>query len=168
MSQLKRILVPIDFSPASDIAFTYALDLAAHDGAAIRLLHVLDAAGFAAAYPDGLYIEMPALREESIRQAKVRLDDVAKRCTAARVISTTEVLVGAPAGAITAEANTCGCDLIVMGTHGRGPLAHLVLGSVAEKVVRTAPCPVVTLRDTSRIGDLMAEEAVSQRQHAAV
>lgn len=167
MSQVTRILVPTDFSPASDIAFTYARDLAVDDGAAIHLLHVLDAAGFAAAYPDGLYIEMPTVREESIRQAGAKLDDMAKRCQAAGVMATTEVLVGAPAGAITAEANTRGCDLIVMGTHGRGAFAHFVLGSVAEQVVRTAQCPVVTLRDTSRIGDLMAEEAVSQRQHAA-
>jgi nucleotide-binding universal stress UspA family protein len=167
MPQVKQILVPTDFSPASDIAFGYALDLAAREGAAIHLLHVLDAAGFAAAYPDGLYVELPALREESIQRAKATLDDVAKRCAAVNVVATTEVLVGAPAGSITAEANVRGSDLIVMGTHGRGAFAHFVLGSVAEKVVRTAQCPVLTVRDTSRAATLMSLETVSQRPHAA-
>ena len=73
MPQAKRILVPTDFSPASDIAFTYAHDLAACEGAAIHLLHVLDAAGFAAAYPDGLYVELPELRETSMREAQKKI-----------------------------------------------------------------------------------------------
>jgi nucleotide-binding universal stress UspA family protein len=168
MSQVKRILVPTDFSPASDIAFAYALDLAAREGAAVHLLHVLDAAGFAAAYPDGIYVELPALREQSIRAAKMKLADAAKRCAASNVLATTEVLIGVPAGSITAEANARGTDLIVMGTHGRGAVAHFLLGSVAERVVRTAQCPVLTVRDTSRTADLVAAEAVNQRLHAAV
>jgi nucleotide-binding universal stress UspA family protein len=168
MSEVKRILVPTDFSPASDIAFTYALDMAARDGAAIHFLHVLDAGGFAAAYPDGVYVELPELRVEAIEHAKTKLDAAARRCAAVNVAATTEVLVGVPASSITAEANARGIDLIVMGTHGRGAFAHFVLGSVAEQVVRTAQCPVLTLRDTSRAADLLAAEAVSQRQLAVV
>jgi universal stress protein A len=167
MSQMKRILVPTDFTPASDIAFNYAVDMAARDGASIDLLHVLDPAGFAAAYPDGLYVELPALREEAIQEATTKQGDAAKRCAAVKVATATHVLVGAPATAIRAEAKTDGSDLIVMGTHRRGAFAHFMLGSVAERVVRTAPCPVLTLRDTSRSADEIAAEAVKTRQEAA-
>jgi nucleotide-binding universal stress UspA family protein len=163
MSQIKRILVPTDFSPASDIAFTYAVDMAARDGAAIDLLHVLDAAGFAAAYPDGVYVELPALRAQAIRQATSNLDEAARRCATADVKATTHVLIGTPASSIAAEAKADDCDLIVMGTHGRGAFAHFMLGSVAERVVRTAPCPVLTLRDTSRTADEIAVEAAKER-----
>ena len=62
------------------------------------------------------------------------------------VAATTRVRVGTPTACITAEAAACGSDLIVMGTHGRGGVAHFVLGSAAERVLRTAPCPVLTLR----------------------
>ena len=69
MSRVKRLLVPTDFSPTSDIAFNYALDMAAREGASIRLLHVIEDASFAAAYPDGLFVELPGLREKLIDEA---------------------------------------------------------------------------------------------------
>ena len=61
-------------------------------------------------------------------------------------VVSTEVAVGSPAACIVAAAIEHGVDLIVMGTHGRGPLMHVMLGNVAERVVRTAPCPVLTVR----------------------
>jgi universal stress protein A len=164
MSRVKRLLVPTDFSPTSDIAFNYALDMAAREGASIRLLHVIEDASFAAAYPDGLFVELPGLREKLIGQARERLDDAVKACAAMQVAATTHVLVGSPAARITGEANDCGTDLIVMGTHGRTGLAHLMLGSVAERVLRTAQCPVLTVRDSSRTADIIAADAVRRRQ----
>jgi universal stress protein A len=164
MSRVKRLLVPTDFSPTSDIAFNYALDMAAREGASIRLLHVIEDASFAAAYPDGLFVELPGLREKLIDQARKRLDDAVKACAAMQVAATTQVLVGPPASRITGEANDCGTDLIVMGTHGRTGFAHLMLGSVAERVLRSAQCPVLTVRDSSRAADIIAADAVSRRQ----
>src|SRR4029079_10763757 len=74
MSRMKRLLVPTDFSPASDIAFNYALDLAAREGASIHLLHVVDDASYAAAFPDGMFVELPGLRERLVAEAIARLD----------------------------------------------------------------------------------------------
>jgi nucleotide-binding universal stress UspA family protein len=166
MSRIKRLLVPTDFSAASTIAFNYALDMAVREGASIHLLHVIEDANFAAAYPDGLFVEAPGLRERLTAEAQKHLDAVARMCQAANVAATTQVVVGQAAPCITAEANTLGTDLIVMGTHGRGGFAHLMLGSVAERVLRSAQCPVLTVRDTSRAADIIAAEAVSRRQAA--
>ena len=168
MSRVKRLLVPTDFSPASDIAFNYALDMAAREGASIHLLHVIENATVAAVFPDGLYAELPGVRERLIGEAQSRLDKTAKECAAANVTATTQVLVGAPASSITGEASVRGTDLIVMGTHGRSGFEHLMLGSVAERVLRSAQCPVLTVRETSRAADTIAEEAVRRRQAAEV
>jgi universal stress protein A len=166
MSRIKRMLVPTDFSPTSDIALQYALDMAARDGATIHLLHVVENATVAAAFPDGLYAELPGLRERLIGDAQQRLNEAAQTSAAAGIAMTTQVQVGPPASAIAGEASARGTDLIVMGTHGRSGFAHLLLGSVAERVLRTAPCPVLTVRDSSRAADVIAAEAVSRRQAA--
>lgn len=164
MSEIKRMLVPTDFSPTSDIAFHYALDMAARQHAMVHLLHVIDDASFATAYPDGFYVELPGLRKQLIDEATHRLEDMAARCAAVGVSATLEVAVGRPARVVTDVARERGTDLIVMGTHGRSGFAHLVLGSVAERVVRVAPCAVLTVRDTSRTADMVAAEAVARRQ----
>jgi nucleotide-binding universal stress UspA family protein len=161
MSGIQRILVPIDFSPASDIALQYAIDMAKDLRSQIHLLHVIDGASFAAAYPDGVYIEIPGLRERLMDEATAELRKSVTRCQAAGVMTTQEVVDGSPARVIAHTATSRGTDLIVMGTHGRGAFAHLVLGSVAERVVRIAPCAVLTVRDTSRIADVLAEERVA-------
>jgi universal stress protein A len=164
MSRIKRMLVPTDFSPTSDIAFSYALDLASREGSALHLVHVVDDAMFAAAYPDGFYTELPGVRTQVIGEARARLAELEARCRIAAVPVTSEVVVGRPAPGIAEEAKARGTDLIVMGTHGRSGFAHLMLGSVAERVLRMAPCPVLTVRDTSRAADLIAEEALARRQ----
>jgi nucleotide-binding universal stress UspA family protein len=164
MSEIKRMLVPTDFSPASDIAFNYALDLAKRQGASLHLLHVIDDASFATAYPDGFYVELPGLREQLITESTRRLQDLAAQCAEANVVATVDVAVGRPARVTIDEAKARGTDLIVMGTHGRSGFAHLMLGSVAERVVRSAPCAVLTVRDTSRTADAIAAEAAARRQ----
>jgi universal stress protein A len=164
MSEIKRMLVPTDFSPASDIAFNYAVDMAVRQGSTMHLLHVIDDASFATAYPDGFYVELPGLRAQLTEDATRRLQEMATRCASADVLATIDVAVGRPARVVTETAKAQGTDLIVMGTHGRSGFAHLVLGSVAESVVRTAPCAVLTVRDTSRIADVIAAESVARRQ----
>jgi universal stress protein A len=162
MARVKRMLVPTDFSPASEIALTYALDLAAREGAEVHVLHVLDDVHFATAYPDGMYVEVGGLEARMIDEARKRLTATADRAAAVGIRATTDVVVGKPAPAIAGEAEKRGTDLIVMGTHGRSGLAHLVLGSVAESVLRTAPCPVLTVRDTWRTSEVLAASATAR------
>ena len=162
MAAIQRILVPTDFSAASDIALQYAIDMAERMGSKIDLLHVVDDASFALAYPDGVYVPaVPELRAQLIQEASDQLEKPAQRCIAAGVSNSHETLVGSPARVIAQTAASRGTDLIVMGTHGRSAFAHFVLGSVAERVVRTAPCAVLTVRDTSRIADVLAGERVA-------
>lgn len=156
MSGIHNILVPTDFSPASDIALQYAIDMAPSVGGRIHLLHVIDEGHVAAAYPDGIYI--PELRERLIKAATESMQKAAARCASAGVQATADVLTGPPAYGIVQTAKSQGTDLIVMGTHGRGAFAHFLLGSVAERVVRMAPCAVLTVRDSSRLADLLAAE----------
>ena len=163
MLRVKRVLVPVDFSRISDLAVDYALAMAAREGVSMHLLHVIDIAAVARAYPAGLY-EPPGLRARLIEEARKHLARIVAACQTANVAATIEVLVGRPASCITEEAVTAGCDLIVMGTHGRSGLAHLVLGSVAERVLRTAQCPVLTVRDSSRLADIMGTGAAKTRQ----
>lgn len=159
MPAIKRMLVPTDFSPASDIALTYAIDMALRHGAAIHLLYVVDEGSAATAFPDGFYVELPGLRAKLVDDATRRLTELTQQCAAASVPATFDVVTGRPAPMIAQEATARGTDLIVMATHGRSGVAHLLLGSVAERVLRTAPCPVLTVRDTARVADAVAAHA---------
>jgi nucleotide-binding universal stress UspA family protein len=134
-----RILVPTDFSRASDAALAHARMLAGSTGATVHLLHVVDTAFLATVLADRRDYESAAY--EKLQQ---RLS--AERTGGILVVERSE----SPADEITRYARTHNVDLIVMGTHGRGRVAHLLLGSVAEKVARTAPCPVLTMRETPR------------------
>ena len=158
MTRISRILVPTDFSPTSDIALTYAIDLATRLRCAVHLLHVIDDSNFATAYADGVFIESASLRTRMIEEAADQMDRCVARCTQAGLVTTYDVITGRPATAIARTAADRPTDLVVMGTHGRGAIAHFMLGSVAEQVVRTAPCAVLTVRDTSALAGLLAQE----------
>jgi universal stress protein A len=93
--------------------------------------------------------DVPALRAELVTEAEAQLASLLPEGVRDGLRVTTEVQAGKAAAVIIEVAEQQGCDLIVMGTHGRTGVAHLFLGSVAEKVVRAAPCPVVTIRDTA-------------------
>ena len=163
MSRIKRLLVPTDFSPTAEIALQYAIDLAPV-GASIHVIHVVDDTGLLAAYPEGMYVDFAAVRADLVAEARRRLDAEVRKLAADQATVTTEVFVGRPVAAIGEAAKARKADLIVMGTHGRGAFAHLMLGSVAERVLRTAPCPVLAVRDNSRTADAIAEEVVAHRQ----
>jgi nucleotide-binding universal stress UspA family protein len=153
------LLVPLDFAAASNLALDCAIDLARRYDSKIDVLHVLDEMRFAGAYAEGLVIEAPDLQDRQIDDAEQRLAEVRAKCAQAGVSASSQVLVGTPARVISEHATNRGTDLIVMGTHGRGGLAHLALGSVAERVLRTAPCPVLVVRDTARVADMLAGDA---------
>jgi universal stress protein A len=148
MTAVKRLLVPTDFSPASSAAVRYAIDLATDLGATIHMLHVIEEWDMTARHLEALSIELPGLRERVIADAADRLRTVAAGLGAALPIAT-EVREGRPADIIVDVARAKAIDLIVMGTHGRTGLSHALLGSVAERVLRTAPCAVLTVRAAS-------------------
>ena len=146
MIAIKNILVATDFSEASDVALNYGRALARHFDACVHLLHVVQNVS-AQAFGDGYIAAMPEMQNE--------IEDAARRQLAALLIDNDDrplrarsILMrsGMPAAAIVDYANEAHADIIVMGTHGRGALAHLLMGSVAERVVRTAKCPVLTVR----------------------
>ncbi len=131
-----RILVPTDFSKPSDAALAHARRLASNTGATIHLLHVVDNLFLRAVLGDPHDYEAAALRQLQDREA-AHAEDISSILAVERSDE--------PADEITSYARTHGIDMIVMGTHGRGRMAHLLLGSVAARVARTAPCPVLTM-----------------------
>jgi universal stress protein A len=136
---ITRILVPTDFSPPSAGALDYARDLAQQFGASLHLLHIANRPLLA----EGLAAE--ALISEEFESDMVRETQV-RMCKLAPEAASTDVVFGYAHKSIVDWASRLGADLIVMGSHGRSGIAHLMLGSVAEAVVRTAPCPVLTVR----------------------
>ena len=145
MIDLKRILTATDFSRASDVALRYAAAFAKAFDAEVILCHVLERPDFMSNLPPVGEAYFPAdLDELREKHARVRCEQVlaAVGLSQARVL----LLHGSPAGEITRAAAAEAVDLIIAGTHGRGAIAHLLLGSVAERIVRTAPCPVLTVR----------------------
>jgi nucleotide-binding universal stress UspA family protein len=152
-----RILVPIDFSAPSDAALEYARTVATRFGASLHLLHVADDP-YRALYSAEVYVpEVEALREESLTDATCRLNDRLQSSDIRDLGATVDAMIGTPARSIVDYAGSHDIDLIVMGTHGRGGMSHLLMGSVAERVVRTAPCPVLTVRQARTTG--LATEA---------
>ncbi|MBI2898127.1 MAG: universal stress protein [Deltaproteobacteria bacterium] len=134
MRIIRSILAPVDFSEPSRSALDFALQLARRFDASLTILHVYEA-------PSGTD------EHERVGQAaRDAVEGLRTELSRADVLVQAVAAVGSPADQILDWARAHGFDLIVMGTHGRRGLGHLVLGSVAEHVVRSAPCPVVTLR----------------------
>ena len=145
MIALKQILVPTDFSEASTIAVRYAKALAEAFDASLHLMHVQEDPFLLSAAPEGFY--PPAgFYEDMEKAANAKLEQVLIQAELGRAQTTVVARKGSPFVEIIRYARELEIDLIVMGTHGRGPIAHMLLGSVAERVVRKAPCPVLTVR----------------------
>jgi universal stress protein A len=143
---LTRILVATDFSDASDDALAYARMLADAFGASLHVLHVLEDLA-AHAWTTEVYVAaLPGVHEEMERQARDRLQQLLSEDDRARYRAELVLRFGSPFVEVVRYAAEHAIDLIVLGTHGRGALAHMLLGSVAERVVRKAPCPVLTVR----------------------
>ena len=145
MISLKRILVPTDFSEPSRKALAYAEALAKAFGASIDVLHVVEEPPMGWAV-EGYVPAPPAYRESIVRSAEEHLRQELSVHAPKDATPREVVRLGSPFSEIVRYAKTEPIDLIVMGTHGRGMIAHLLMGSVAERVVRTAPCPVLTVR----------------------
>ena len=147
MLSIKTVLVPTDFSEASETALTYGRAMAEAFGASLHLVHVMEDL-LAHAWAAEVYVaSAPNLREEIERESRQRLETMLPEAGRERLQARVALLAGNPFIEIIRYAKAKDIDLIVMGTHGRGPIAHMLLGSVAEKVVRKSPCPVLTVRD---------------------
>ena len=148
MPRIARILVPTDFSPASDAALDYARSLARQFGASITLVHVFEDPLTSGAFVgDGIVTVPPGLRESMERAAREQLEKQHTEHAESLPLSSANLLMGPVAKRIVEHAEKIHADLIVMGTHGRAGVGHLLMGSIAEKVVRTARCPVLTARE---------------------
>jgi nucleotide-binding universal stress UspA family protein len=140
MIALKTILIPTDFSEPSANALKYARAFAENFKASIHLLHVLELTAFYG-------WEAPVIaREDLERGALNQLEHLITETEKEQSCVLPVLRTGSPFVEIVRYAREANVDLIVMGTHGRGPIAHMLMGSVAEKVVRKAPCPVLTVR----------------------
>jgi nucleotide-binding universal stress UspA family protein len=152
MLAIRTILHPTDFSDRSEHAFHLACSLARDHGARVVLLHVVSLP--VAAY-EGVVLPPPI--EEATEDAKRRLSQMKP----AAIPVEHRVAEGDPAEMILRVAEEIHADLIVMGTHGRTGLGRLLMGSVAEQVVRRAPCPVLTMK-----APFPAEQAEGQQAEA--
>ena len=146
MTDLNKILVPTDFSEASVAALKYACTLAEALHAELCVLHTVENA-----YPLGVYTEYynppPDFFQRRDREARERLDALLTAAEQDRYRARMELRHGDPAKQILQYLYEHGAvHLVVMATHGRGGVARLMMGSVADKIVRMAPCPVLTVR----------------------
>jgi nucleotide-binding universal stress UspA family protein len=150
MIALKSVLVPTDFSETSDVALRYGKALAAAFGASLHVLHVVQEP-FAQPWAVEAYgFSLATLQEEWVREAKTRIAKTLTPDERTQYKASLATVLGHPVVEILKYANDHANDLIVIGTHGRGPLGHMVMGSVAERVVRKAPCPVLTVHHPER------------------
>jgi len=150
-AQFSKIICPVDFSEASENALTQAVALAEQSGAELVLLTVVMPVP-AAAYSEGmLFAELGSLPDHSTDAAEKRLSALRKTfCSKLRERASTQLAVGIPFVEIVRYARDVKADLIVMGSHGLTGIEHLLIGSVAERVVRKAPCSVLVVRDENR------------------
>ena len=147
MIAIKNILVPTDFGEASDAALTYGRELASRFGATLHVLHVANNIYLNAFGAESYAVMAPRMQADLEANARKELDELLIDSDKSGPPTTRAILTSStPAYAIVDYAHDKHIDLIVMGTHGRGPLAHMIMGSVAERVVRTASCPVLTVR----------------------
>jgi nucleotide-binding universal stress UspA family protein len=149
MIALKNILVATDFSAPSVVALNYGRDLARAFGARLHVLHVVDDVLMHYSLEGGLIGEdlQKDLEKVAWRDLENQITDDDRRTLA--VTPVVQANVGAASG-IVEYAKKNAIDLIITGTHGRGAVTHLLMGSVAERVVRIAPCPVLTVHANER------------------
>lgn len=150
MIALKTILVPTDFSESSEVALRYAKALAEAFHASLHLVHIVQEPFSQPWAVEAYGFSLGALQEEWMREAAIRLDRTLPPDERARCRGEVCAVLGHPVIEILRYADAHAIDLIVLGRHGRGPLSHMVMGSVAERVVRKAPCPVLTVRHPER------------------
>jgi universal stress protein A len=141
---IRRILVPVDFSEESKHAFEYARWLAAQFGSTVDLLHVVSLPPFMGTE---LLLAGPGREQKALdKWIREQVGEQMEEFVPAGIEVERRFVIGSAAEGIVDTAKSEGYDLIVMGTHGRTGLGHLLLGSVAQRVLQHAPCPVLTVK----------------------
>jgi universal stress protein A len=154
MVDFRRILCPVDFSETSRHALGYGVALAQKCGAELIVLHVVEDVPLLTAYAGVPEMELLETAEKS---ARAELAQLLAGLPAGGGAGQSDVVRGKSHKAILEYANKVRADLIVMGTHGRSGLDHAFFGSVTERVIRRAPCPVLIVRHPSVLGGAQAE-----------
>ncbi|GAC1584154.1 MAG: universal stress protein [Polyangiales bacterium] len=141
---IRTILVPVDFGEACEKSLEVALDLAITLHAKVHVLHVYQIPVYG--FPDGALMAGPEVATRLGESAQKGLDHLVERHRSRGVAIATTLRQGTAHEEIVSVGADIGADLIVLGTHGRGAIAHALLGSVTDRVVRTSPIPVMTIR----------------------
>jgi nucleotide-binding universal stress UspA family protein len=146
MNPFSKILVPVDFSPHSSEGVRLASNIARRYEAALVLVHVYQPVAYP--FPEGFVLYTPNQMANMLSELRKLLEGAEQEAQSAGAPSvSSKLLQGVVASEIVSTAQDERFDLIVMGTHGRTGIQHALMGSVAEKVVRRAPCPVLTVRE---------------------
>lgn len=145
MPKFRKILCPIDFDNSSTAALEIACELAEGKGATVHLLHV------ARVPSHDMNVPLPFNADPRWeRAARAKLERIARDRLEGKVRYQLHVVSGTPDDDVVRVAHELGADLVVMATHGRKGLSHFILGSVAERVMREADCPVLTMRTKAK------------------
>lgn len=154
--EIKKILVPIDFSDYSKSSLKYAANFANKFNAGITLIYVVEPVIYPPDFSMG-QIAIPSVNVEWDLKAKEELDKLGKQEIPESITVSTIIKTGKPFLEIIDTAAEVNIDLIIIATHGHSGVEHILFGSTAEKVVRKAPCPVLTLREPIK-GFMFKEE----------
>ena len=158
MVAIRNILVATDFSEPSCVALAYGRDLARNYNARLHVMHVVE--DVMLRYSSEVGLALPALQEDLVKAARKQLESRLTNEDREQLKAVPVLDTGANiAAAICDYAKNHTIDLIVTGTHGRGAVQHFLMGSVAERVVRSAPCPVLTVHAHER--DFIVPDALT-------
>ena len=143
--KFRTVLVPVDFSDHSDYLMRVAISFAQDNKSELTIVHVVSTDLYVSSFYSST-INLPSIIVDIISEASSHMDEFLARFDFGGVKYSKEVIEGNVHKAIFSKSESIKADLIMMGTHGRTGLEHIVLGSTAEKVIRHAPCPVLTIK----------------------
>lgn len=153
MAAFQQIVVPTDFSEHSLRALGYAVEIAERFSSSLKLIYVIEPL-LQAADVAWTSVDFEQLNSSHKEAAERRLQELVDERVPKGIAVESEILFGKPFVEILKLAKSDNADLIVMATHGRGAISHLLMGSTAEKVVRKAPCPVLTVKHPKQLFSL--------------
>lgn len=142
----KKVMVPIDFSDYSRNALLYSVDFARHFNAELVLIYVVEPIIYPPDFSMG-QVALPTIDQEMDTRAREELEQLTEEIIPKEIKTTIIVRAGKPFIEIIETAQDEDVDLVIISTHGRTGMEHILFGSTAEKVVRKSPCPVLTLRE---------------------